>query len=82
MQVEKKDEIDYDNPHNNYNHNMENKYCYCDTEDDGNSTMAQCFFCEDWFHKEHLNIFGVKKSEKKFVGIIIIIITAIMILMI
>ena len=47
---------------------MENKYCYCDTEDDGNSTMAQCFFCEDWFHKEHLNIFGVKKSEKKICG--------------
>ena len=66
--LKKKDEIDYDNPHNNYNHNMENKYCYCDTEDDGNSTMAQCFFCEDWFHKEHLNIFGVKKSEKKICG--------------
>lgn len=66
--LKKKDEIDYDNPNNNYNHNMENKYCYCDTEDDGNSTMAQCFFCEDWFHKEHLNIFGVKKSEKKICG--------------
>jgi len=66
--LKKKDEIDYDNPNNNYNHNMENKYCYCDTEDDGNSTMAQCFFCEDWFHKEHLNIFGVKKSEKKNSG--------------
>ena len=61
---------------------MENKYCYCDIENDGNSPMAQLFFCEDWFHKELLNIFGVKKSEKKFVRIIIIIITAIMILMI
>ena len=55
----KKEDIEYDNPENVYNHNMENKYCYCDQEDDGNSTMAQCFFCEDWFHKEHLNIFGI-----------------------
>ena len=62
--LKKKDEIDYDNLENKYNHNMEDKYCYCDMEDDGNSTMAQCFFCEDWFHKEHLYIFGDKKSEK------------------
>ena len=62
--LKKKEEIEYDNPENNYNHNMENKYCFCDSEDDGNSTMAQCFFCEDWFHKEHLYIFGDKKSEK------------------
>ena len=62
--LKKKEEIDYDNPQNIYNHNMENKYCYCDMEDDGNSTMAQCFFCEDWFHKEHLYIFGDKNSEK------------------
>ena len=62
--LKKKEEIEYDNPENIYNHNMENKYCFCDTEDDGNSTMAQCFFCEDWFHKEHLYIFGDKKSAK------------------
>ena len=62
--LKKKEEIDYDNLGNHYNHNMENKYCYCDSEDDGNSTMAQCFFCEDWFHKEHLNYFGNKKIEK------------------
>ena len=62
--LKKKEEIEYDNPENNYNHNMENKYCFCDSEDDGNSTMAQCFFCEDWFHKEHLYIFGDKKSQK------------------
>ena len=61
--LKKKEEIQYDNPENIYNHNMENKYCYCDLEDDGNSTMAQCFFCEDWFHKEHLYIFGDKKKE-------------------
>ena len=62
--LKKKEEIEYDNPGNKYNHNMENKYCYCDSEDDGNSTMAQCFFCEDWYHKEHLYIFGDKKTEK------------------
>ncbi len=62
--LKKKEEIEYDNPGNIYNHNMENKYCFCNMEDDGNSTMAQCFFCEDWFHKEHLYIFGDKKSEK------------------
>ena len=62
--LKKKEEIEYDNPGNKYNHNMENKYCYCDTEDDGNSTMAQCFFCEDWYHKQHLYIFGDKKTEK------------------
>ena len=63
--LKKKEEIQYDNPENVYNHNMENKYCYCDMEDDGNSTMAQCFFCEDWFHKEHLYIFGDKKNERR-----------------
>ena len=57
--LKKKEDIEYDNLENVYNHNMENKYCFCDQEDDGNSTMAQCFFCEDWFHKEHLNIFGI-----------------------
>ena len=62
--LKKKEEIEYDNPGNKYNHNMENKYCYCDDEDDGNYTMAQCFFCEDWFHKQHLYIFGDKKTEK------------------
>jgi len=62
--LKKKDEIDYENQENVYNHNMENKYCYCDEEDDGNSTMAQCFFCEDWFHKEHLNVFGINLEEK------------------
>ena len=61
--LKKKEEIEYDNPENVYNHNMENKYCFCDEEDDGNSTMAQCFFCEDWFHKEHLNIYGVNSED-------------------
>ena len=65
----KKEEIEYDNQENVYNHNMENKYCFCDEEDDGNSTMAQCFFCEDWFHKEHLNIYGINKINfgKRFI---------------
>ena len=63
--LKKKEEIEYDNQENVYNHNMENKYCFCDEEDDGNSTMAQCFFCEDWFHKEHLNIYGINLEEQK-----------------
>ena len=63
--LKKKEEIEYENQENVYNHNMENKYCFCDEEDDGNSTMAQCFFCEDWFHKEHLNIYGINLEEQK-----------------
>ena len=63
--LKKKEEVDYENEENVYNHNMENKYCFCDEEDDGNSTMAQCFFCEDWFHKEHLNIYGMNNELNK-----------------
>jgi hypothetical protein len=63
--LKKKDEIEYDNPLNVYNHNMENKFCFCNKGDDANSTMIQCFFCEDWFHKEHLNIFGINLENVK-----------------
>ena len=63
--LKKKEEIEFNNPENVYNHNMENKYCFCDQEDDGNSTMAQCFFCEDWFHKEHLNVFGINLENEE-----------------
>ena len=63
--LKKKEEIGYDNPLNVYNHNMENKFCFCDKGYDENSTMIQCFFCEDWFHKKHLNIFGINIENVK-----------------
>ena len=63
--LKKKEEIGYDNPLNVYNHNMENKFCFCDKGYDENSTMIQCFFCEDWFHKEHLNIFWINLENVK-----------------
>jgi len=47
---------DYENYLNNYNHNFEGKYCYCDKEDD-NCEMIQCFFCEDWFHFSCINAY-------------------------
>ena len=44
---------------------MENKFCFCDKGYDENSTMIQCFFCENWFHKEHLNIFLINLENVK-----------------
>ena len=44
---------------------MENKFCFCDKGDDANSIMIQWFFCENWFHKEHLNIFGINLENVK-----------------
>ena len=61
----KKEEIEYDNPLNVDNQNMENRFCFCDIEDDGNSTLIQCFFCDDWFHEKHLNIFGIDLENIK-----------------
>ena len=56
---------DYENYFNNYNHNFEGKYCYCDKEDDNNNIMLQCFFCEDWFHLNCINVyFGNDNLEK------------------
>lgn len=61
--LKKKENMDYENIENVYDHNMEGKYCYCDKEEDNESNMAQCFFCEDWFHVHHLNYFGNNFDE-------------------
>lgn len=61
-QLKKNIEISYDNPENKYGHNMQGKYCYCNEEEDEKKMMIQCFFCEDWYHIEHLNYFG--KGDK------------------
>ena len=34
-------------------------------EDDGNSTLIQCFVWDDWFHEKHLNIFGIDLENIK-----------------
>ena len=61
--LKKKENFDYENVENVYDHNMEGKYCYCDKEEDDESNMVQCFFCEDWFHVHHLNYFGNNFEE-------------------
>ncbi len=63
--LKKNDEMSYDNIENKYNHNMEGKYCYCNEEEDEKKIMIQCFFCEDWFHIEHLNYFGKIEREEE-----------------
>lgn len=50
-------EKDYENNLNEYSHNYEGKYCNCNEEEDDNE-MIQCFLCEEWYHKRHLNIKG------------------------
>ena len=57
-------EKDYENFCNNYNHNFEGKFCYCNLEDDGNE-MIQCFFCEDWFHLLCVNIYSGNNNLDK-----------------
>src|SRR5690606_10813326 len=42
------------NPHNIYNHNFENKWCYCG--DAESNLMYQCIICEDWFHGTCLGV--------------------------
>ena len=57
-------EKDYENFCNNYNHNYEGKFCYCNLDDDGNE-MIQCFFCEDWFHILCVNIYSGNNNLDK-----------------
>lgn len=47
---------EYENKDNPYNHNFQEKYCYCDKDEDDEG-MIQCLICEDWFHKRCLNIY-------------------------
>jgi len=48
-------EKDYLNIENKYNHNFDNKYCYCDSAE-GNTPMIQCMICEDWYHFKHIKV--------------------------
>ena len=43
------------NTDNKYNHNFDNKYCYCDSAE-GFTPMVQCMICEDWYHFKHLKV--------------------------
>jgi hypothetical protein len=40
------------NQENEYNHNFEGVYCYCDAPSNVDDTMFQCVMCMDWFHQE------------------------------
>jgi E3 ubiquitin-protein ligase UBR7 len=37
---------------NSYNHNYQNKYCWCRQVYDPQRTMYQCYLCQDWFHEK------------------------------
>lgn len=52
---------DYDNIENVYSHNCNGRYCYCDSEENGNE-MIQCIICEDWFHIEHIKLHNANKD--------------------
>ena len=41
------------------------KFCFSDKEDDGNPSLIQCFFFDDWFHEKHLNIFRIDLENVK-----------------
>jgi len=43
-----------DNRKNNYSHNFDGLYCWCNKPYDHESdvTMFQCLRCQDWFHEE------------------------------
>ncbi|KAG5439765.1 hypothetical protein PCANB_000047 [Pneumocystis canis] len=46
-------------PDNQYNHNFDGKFCWCDIEYDptvDERTMFQCLLCEDWFHDHCIGI--------------------------
>jgi hypothetical protein len=51
------------NTDNNYNHNFDGLYCWCNTAYDHSEEgviMLQCLRCQDWFHEECIK----KKSSK------------------
>ncbi|KTW29406.1 hypothetical protein T552_01358 [Pneumocystis carinii B80] len=53
-------------PDNQYNHNFEGRFCWCDTDYDATTderTMFQCLLCEDWFHDECIGMENIKNSD-------------------
>jgi len=46
------------NEENKYDHNFENKFCYCDEDynpEVDTRDMYKCIICEDWFHSTCIN---------------------------
>jgi hypothetical protein len=41
-----------DNNENEYNHNFEHKYCWCNGSYKPDDIMFQCIMCMDWFHMD------------------------------
>lgn len=53
-------------PNNQYNHNFEGRFCWCDSDYDpttDNRTMFQCLLCEDWFHDQCIEIENIENYE-------------------
>ena len=48
------------NTYNEYGHNFEQRWCYCDKTETG--SMIQCICCSDWFHTDCIGLFP-KESE-------------------
>jgi E3 ubiquitin-protein ligase UBR7 len=58
-----------DNDENNYNHNFDGLYCWCNQPYDHSSdvTMYMCVVCQDWFHEQCLkDMEGVIPAEEDF----------------
>ncbi|MCQ2818503.1 MAG: hypothetical protein MJ252_14640 [archaeon] len=57
-------EKDYENEKNVYCHNFGNLMCYCNKEmPRGEGAVHQCLICEDYIHKECLNIYKLPKEN-------------------
>ncbi|CCJ29290.1 unnamed protein product, partial [Pneumocystis jirovecii] len=51
---------------NQYNHNFEGRFCWCNIEYDpatDQRTMFQCLLCEDWFHDQCIGIESIPNDE-------------------
>lgn len=58
-----------DNGENNYNHNFDGLYCWCNQPYDHSSdvTMYMCVVCQDWFHEQCLkDMEGTIPAEEDF----------------
>ncbi|KAH0791201.1 putative E3 ubiquitin-protein ligase UBR7 isoform X1 [Histomonas meleagridis] len=47
-----------ENPRNHYNHNFNEKWCYCDKPDDRTEPMVQCICCDDWYHHTCIGMYS------------------------
>ncbi|KAG4303901.1 hypothetical protein PORY_002690 [Pneumocystis oryctolagi] len=52
---------------NQYNHNFEGRFCWCNIEYDPTTderTMFQCLLCEDWFHDQCIGVENISNVEE------------------